>query len=402
MERIIMHCDMNNFFASVEILLNPALRGLPVAVCGSVEERRGIVLAKSEEAKKCGVKTGDAIWQAKQKCPDMMVVPPHYDRYLMFSKLAHKIYYRFTNKIEPFGIDECWLDLTGYKGNNIDLAYRIKEEIKKELNLTISVGISFNKIFAKLGSDLKKPDAVTSIPESEFKRMIWGLPVSDLLGVGSSTNNKLKRIGIMTIGDLANLDLNFVKKMLGKNGVALVESANGRDASPVRLYDEKVPIKSIGRGITCVEDLMNTDEVNKVLIMLAQIVAAKLFENNLKAGGVQLVVKANDLTCRLFQGKLLLSSFSYYEVANKVKEIFATEYDWFKPVRALTVRAINLTPADLPYQPDLFQDLSKHEKYLTLEKTMNLIRGKFGNTAIAPATTYGNMKTPENRNKMWL
>ncbi|MFA6749972.1 MAG: DNA polymerase Y family protein [Candidatus Ozemobacteraceae bacterium] len=402
MERIIMHCDMNNFFASVEILLNPALRGLPVAVCGSVEERRGIVLAKSEEAKKCGVKTGDAIWQAKQKCPDMMVVPPHYDRYLMFSKLAHKIYYRFTNKIEPFGIDECWLDLTGYKGNSTDLAYKIKDEIKKELNLTISVGVSFNKIFAKLGSDLKKPDAVTSIPESEFKRMIWGLPVSDLLGVGSSTNNKLKRIGIMTIGDLANLDLNFVKKMLGKNGVALVESANGRDASPVRLYDEKVPIKSIGRGITCVEDLMNTDEVNKVLIMLAQIVAAKLFENNLKAGGVQLVVKANDLTCRLFQGKLLLSSFSYYEVANKVKEIFATEYDWFKPVRALTVRAINLTPADLPYQPDLFQDLSKHEKYLTLEKTMNLIRGKFGNTAIAPATTYGKMKTPENRNKMWL
>lgn len=402
MERIIMHCDMNNFFASVEILLNPALRGLPVAVCGSVEERRGIVLAKSEEAKKCGVKTGDAIWQAKQKCPDMMVVPPHYDRYLMFSKLAHKIYYRFTNKIEPFGIDECWLDLTGYKGNNIDLAYKIKEEIKKELNLTISVGISFNKIFAKLGSDLKKPDAVTCIPESDFKEMLWGLPVSDLLGVGSSTYRKLKRIGVMTIGDLANLDSNFVRKMLGKNGVALVEAANGKDYSPVRLYDKQIPIKSIGRGITCVEDLFSIDEVNKVLIMLSQIVAAKLFENNLKAGGLQLAVKANDLTYRLFQCRMPVNTFSSYEIADKAKEIFKTEYDWFKPVRALTVRAINLTSADLPYQPDLFQSFSNHEKYVKLEKTMNLIRGKFGNGAVALAATCGNIKTPENHDKMWL
>lgn len=224
MLRSILHCDMNNFYASVECMLDPALKKYPIAVCGSVEERHGIVLAKNYKAKAFDVKTGDAVWQAKQKCKDLVVVPPHYEEYIKYSKLARSVYERYTDQVEPYGMDECWLDISGTEslfGSPEKVANEIRETMKFELGLTISVGVSFNKIFAKLGSDMKKPDAVTVIPKDTFKEKIWGLPAADLLGVGRATQRVLDSYCIRTIGDLANTDPEFLRRRLGKNGVVL-------------------------------------------------------------------------------------------------------------------------------------------------------------------------------------
>ena len=230
MLRSILHCDMNNFYASVECMLDPALKKYPIAVCGSVEERHGIVLAKNYKAKAFDVKTGDAVWQAKQKCKDLVVVPPHYEEYIKYSKLARSVYERYTDQVEPYGMDECWLDISGTEslfGSPEKVANEIRETMKFELGLTISVGVSFNKIFAKLGSDMKKPDAVTLIPKDTFKEKIWGLPAADLLGVGRATQRVLDSYCIRTIGDLANTDPEFLRKRLGKNGVVLWNYAKG-------------------------------------------------------------------------------------------------------------------------------------------------------------------------------
>ena len=249
MARNILHCDMNNFYASVECMLNPALKEYPVAVCGSVEERHGIVLAKNYKAKAFDVKTGDTVWQAQQKCRDLVIVPPHYEEYIKYSKLARSVYERYTDQVEPYGMDECWLDITGTGslfGSPVEVANKIRETIKFELGLTISVGVSFNKIFAKLGSDMKKPDAVTVIPKDTFREKIWKLPSADLLGVGRATQRTLDSYGIRTIGALAQTDPEFLRSVLGKNGVALWNYANGNDLSLVAKKDFVSPIKSVG------------------------------------------------------------------------------------------------------------------------------------------------------------
>lgn len=247
MQRVILHCDMNNFYASVECMLNPELKNKPVAVCGSVEERHGIVLAKNYAAKAFGVSTGEAIWQAKQKCQDLVIVEPHYEQYMKFSKLARGIYGRYTDQIEPYGMDECWLDVTGSgcMGTGFEIADEIRRTVKFELGLTISAGVSFNKIFAKLGSDMKKPDAITCIEADSFQEKIWCLPASDLLGVGRATEKVLSGYGIHTIGELAATSDDFLKCRLGKNGLAIKKYANGLDDSPVMRSDYVSPVKSI-------------------------------------------------------------------------------------------------------------------------------------------------------------
>ena len=255
MQRVILHCDMNNFYASVECMLNPELKNKPVAVCGSVEERHGIVLAKNYAAKAFGVSTGEAIWQAKQKCQNLVIVEPHYEQYMKFSKLARGIYGRYTDQIEPYGMDECWLDVTGSgcMGTGFEIADEIRRTVKFELGLTISAGVSFNKIFAKLGSDMKKPDAITCIEADSFQEKIWCLPASDLLGVGRATEKVLSGYGIHTIGELAATSDDFLKCRLGKNGLAIKKYANGLDDSPVMRSDYVSPVKSIGHGITTIE-----------------------------------------------------------------------------------------------------------------------------------------------------
>ncbi|MDD4774198.1 MAG: DNA polymerase IV, partial [Eubacteriales bacterium] len=257
-DRWILHCDMNNFYAGVECLHNPELRGKPVAVCGSAEKRKGIVLAKNYPAKAFGVRTGEAVWEARQKCKDLIIQPPHYDLYMKYSALARAVYGRYTDRIESMGADECWLDITGsllYFGKTpCELAYEIKETIKNELGLTVSVGVSFNKIFAKLGSDMKKPDAVTVIVRENFRDTVWLLPVSDMLGVGSATKRKLSEMAVKTIGDLAEIPCVFLEKKFGVIGNILWLFANGLDNSAVTDCTFSFPVKSVGHGSNALTD----------------------------------------------------------------------------------------------------------------------------------------------------
>ena len=312
-QRVILHSDMNSFYASVEMMLDPSLKGKAVAVCGATEERHGIVLAKSELAKKYGVKTGMVNWEAKQRCPGLVLVPPQYDQYLKYSKLAHQIYYRYTDLVEPFGMDECWLDMTGSGayGSGMEIAQKIRTACREELGLTVSIGVSFNKIFAKLGSDMKKPDAVTQITKDDFREKVWPLAASEMIYVGRATEAKLARYGVKTIGELAAIPPETLQHWFGVNGLKLWAYANGTDNSRVMHKDFVSPVKSIGHGITCTADLENEEEVHRVLLELAQDVGHRLRVHELCAQGVQVSVRGNDLLGAQFQCKLPFRSASF-------------------------------------------------------------------------------------------
>jgi len=296
--RTILHSDCNCFYASVELLHHPELRGKPVAVGGDPEARHGIVLTADYTAKRYGVKTGMALWQAKQVCPDITFLPPRMDLYLRFSRMAQEIYADYTDKREPYGIDESWLDVTDsatLKGDGFHIAQEISSRMKKELGITVSVGVSFNKIFAKLGSDYKKPDAITTMYEDEFQRKAWCLPVSDLLYVGNATNKKLYSMGIRTIGDLAKSDETLLVRKLGKMGSILWAFANGYDESPVKLENTSAPVKSVGNSTTTPRDMETDEDVKIVLYILAESVAARLRENGFRCRTVEISVRDKEL-----------------------------------------------------------------------------------------------------------
>ena len=402
MERAILHCDMNNFYASVECMLNPELNDKAVAVCGSVEERHGIVLAKNYKAKAFGVSTGEAIWQAQQKCRDLVIVEPHYEQYMKFSKLAREVYSRYTDQIEPYGMDECWLDVTGSGcfGSPFEIADEIRRTIKFEMGLTISTGVSFNKIFAKLGSDMKKPDAITCIGKDDFREKIWGLPASDLLGVGRATDKVLSGYGIHTIGQLAETSEDFLKSRLGKNGLAIRRYANGLDDSPVMQSDYVFPVKSIGHGITTLQDLENSAEVWCVMLELVQEIGTKLRMHKKKAGGVAITirnVRENELFNKEWQCKLSMPTHSPSIIAKSAFELFEKNYRWEYPVRAVTIRAINLCDEDCPFQIDLFTNVSALERHERLDAAIEQIRYRFGKNAIRNGVLFQKSKMPTER-----
>lgn len=397
MARNILHCDMNNFYASVECMLSPELKQYPVAVCGSVEERHGIVLAKNYKAKAFKVATGDAVWQAKQKCPDLVVVPPHYEEYLKYSKLAKAIYCDYTNQVEPYGMDKCWLDISGTKklfGNPVDVANEIRERIKFELGLTISVGVSFNKIFAKLGSDYKKPDAVTVFEKETFREKIWGLPASDLLGVWRATTRVLNNYCIRTIGDLANSDYDFIKRILGKNGVSLWLYANGRDNSTVKDIKFVSPVKSIGHGITTVVDLSNEEEVWRVFLELTQGIGHKLRVHQKVAKAVAIYVRDNTLFSKQWQTQMQMVTQLPLVLAQYAFQLFKKRYDWRNPIRSVTIQAINLFPQDMPQQIDLFCDYERAEKQEKLDGCVEKLCQRFGKRCIRNAVLLQELGMP--------
>ena len=385
-------------------MLDPSLRGKAVAVCGSTENRHGIVLAKSELAKKAGVKTGMVNWEARQRCPDLIMVKPQYEEYLKYSELARNIYQRYTDQVEPYGMDECWLDVGGSRsvcGPGMEIAESIRQTVKEELGLTVSIGVSFNKMFAKLGSDMKKPDAITEIRKDEFKDKIWTLPASDLLFVGRATTAKLEQYGITTIGGIANADPQFLKRLLGVNGLGLWRSASGLDDSPVMHKDFVSPIKSVGHGITCTADLENEDEVWKVMLELSQDIGHRLRIHKLKASGVQISIRSNDLGFRQYQAPLTLATQSPSIIAHKAIQIFRDNYHWIMPVRAVTVRAINLRPKNEPEQIDLFTDMRQLERLDRLDDCIEDIRRRFGKRAVFQACLLGELKMPfDNREKV--
>ncbi|HHV71124.1 MAG TPA: DNA polymerase IV [Clostridia bacterium] len=390
MDRVILHCDLNNFYASVECLYNPEIRDKPVAVCGSQEDRHGIVLAKNCIAKKYGVQTGETIWQSKLKCPDLLVVPPRYHLYQHFSKLTRKIYERYTDQIESFGIDECWLDVTGSTrlfGSGERIAEEIRQTVKRELGLTLSIGVSFNKIFAKLGSDLQKPDAVTVISRNNYKNLVWPLPAGSLLYVGPATRRRLARIGIETIGQLAAASPELLSCQLGKWGEILWAFANGLDTSPVLKVDFQHPIKSIGNSITTRVDLKNDEEVKKTFYVLAESVAERLRKHNFKGFTVGIWVRDNSFYSETRQTKLESPTFLSTEIADKALELFKKNYDWQKrkPIRSLGIRMSDLVVADTAIQLSFYDDVEKNIKMESLEKSIDKIRQRFGSYAIQRA-----------------
>lgn len=388
MDRVILHSDLNNFYASVECMLDPSLRGKPVAVCGSTEERHGIVLAKNYEAKAYGIKTAETVGDAVRKCPYLTVVPPQFEEYIKYSRLVRAVYARYTDLIEPFGMDECWLDVTSSLslfGTGREIAYHIKQAVKAELGLTVSVGVSFNKIFAKLGSDMKKPDAVTLITRENFREKIWGLPADELLGVGRATAAKLKKYGIFTIGELACTEPAFLERILKSYGPLLYSYANGLDCSAVMNMDYRMPIKSIGHGITAKRDLKNCDDVKRVLMELSYDIGHKLRKNRLSASGVAIAVRNSELFTKEWQRRLPVITDSETYLANSAYELFRAEYDWSKDIRSVTLRAISLMPSDTPEQLDIFSQRSRVERLEKIDAVADSIRQRYGAGAITRA-----------------
>ena len=379
MARTILHCDLNNFYASVECLYHPELRGKPVAVSGDVENRHGIILAKNQQAKAAGVKTGEAIWQAKGKCPGLVCLPPDYRKYLRFSRLAKKIYADYTDKIEAFGIDECFVDVSGSAalfGDGPKIANDIRRRIREEMGVTASVGVSWNKIFAKLGSDMKKPDATTVITEENFRDIVWPLPVEELLYVGRSTKNKLNNRAVFTIGDLAARDVQLLKLTLGVWGETLWTFANGLDAAPVAQSGEESFIKSVGNSTTTPRDLVNIEDVKMIVFVLAESVAARLRRHGLKCRTVAVHIRNNELFSFERQGKLPAPSFLSRDIAGKALEIFRQNYTWDRPIRSLGVRGADLVTEHGAVQLDMFAlDSTEQEQ---LERTLDRLRERFG------------------------
>ena len=393
-ERTILHSDMNSFYASVEMMLNPSLRGKAVAVCGATEDRHGIVLAKSEKAKKAGVKTGMVNWEAKKLCPDLVLVPPQYEQYLKFSKLAHQIYYRYTDLVEPFGMDECWLDVSSHVKSGMAIAEEIRKATREELGLTVSIGVSFNKIFAKLGSDMKKPDAITEITKENFKDKVWSLKASEMIYVGPATTKKLNSRCIYTIGELADCNPELLERWFGINGIQLWRYANGTDESRVMHKDFVSPVKSIGHGITCTADLISEEDVWKVMLQLTQDIGHKLRLHKLKAAGVQVFVRTKDLNYYQFQTRLGFKTQLPNEIAAAAFGIFKQKYIWNTDIRAVTVRATNLEPQDEAEQVSMFVDYNKICKNEQVQDAIEEIRSRFGKGAVKMAVLLGDLKMP--------
>ncbi len=385
MERVILHIDCNKFYASVECLHNPEIRNKPVAVGGSPETRHGIILTKNEIASKYGITVGEPLWKAYQKCPDLIVVPPNFPLYVRFSNMARNIYKDYSDYIEPFGLDENWIDVTGDKRGGENIALEIKERVKSELGITVSIGVSFNKTFAKFGSDYKKPDAVTVITKENYKDIVWKSPCSDLLLVGPATTRKLAGYGIYTIGDLAQSDIGFIKSILGKNGVVIHNFANGIDPSAVSHKDDERALKSIGNSTTTPRDMVTDDDVKSVITVLGESVARRMREQGVRGKTVTITVRDKNLYHFTRQCKLQNSTDVSIEIINAAMKIFRENYVWNNPIRSIGV-AVSDFNADEGVQYDLSGTVEKREKLERLEKAVDNIRQRFGNYAVQRAS----------------
>ncbi len=407
MDRVILHCDMNNFYASVECMLNPSLAELPIAVCGSESDRHGIVLAKNEKAKASGVRTAEPIWQAMRKCPKLKVVSPHFDEYVRISRAVRKIYERYTDLVESFGLDECWLDCSASVrlfGSGEEIARELRRVVREELGLTISVGVSFNKVFAKLASDMKKPNAVTVISKENFRDVAWPLPAETLLGVGGATGARLKRIGISTVGDLAVFPEAPLYRLLGSVGRDLRRFALGLDFSAVEAKVDESPDRSLGHGITTAEDLTTSAEVERLILSLTEEIGHRLFLYHRHAEGISVSVRDSRLRVKEWQCKLSSPTQSARTIAKEACELFKKNYGWENPLRSVTVRAIGLSASELAGQIGIFDD-ERDSGRNSLDRTVEEIRHRFGLGAIRSASLFGGAgkrKLPQRRERCAL
>ena len=386
-DRVILHCDLNCFYASVELLSHPELRRLPMAVCGDPASRHGIILAKNEPAKRLGVQTAETIWQAKKKGPDLVLLPPHHDRYRAYSRQVNALYDTYTDLVEPFGIDESWLDVTHtlhlFGGDGAALADALRRRVREELGLTLSVGVSFNKVFAKLGSDYKKPDATTVISRENWREIVWPLPVGDLLYVGGAARKLLGGYGVSTIGQLAACPPEMLESLLGKMGLQLHEYANGLDRSPVRSRYDAEPVKSVGNGTTFPQNLTTRAQVQGGVAVLADSVATRLRRHGLYAGGLQVTIRDPQFHDRSRQCQFPGPTHLIRDLTETAMALVDQLWRPPAPIRALTVTALHLTPEGETYeQTDLFGAAPRKEKLERLEGAMNQIRKKYGGGAI--------------------
>lgn len=384
MDRVILHCDMNGFFASCELLDYPELVDKPMAVCGDPNSRHGIILAKNEIAKKYGIVTAETLWQAKKKCPDLVLVPPHHDKYRAISKEINKIYLQYTDMVEPFSIDESWLDVTASQnlfGDGKTIADKIREQVKEELHLTLSAGVSYNKIFAKMGSEYKKPDATTVITRDNYKELLWPMDVSELFFCGFATAEKLKKSGINTIGALAQANPVYLTSLLGSQGKLLWEYANGLDNSPVCLYNQREKIKSVGNGVTFRRNLTTEEDVLTAITALSHKVAYRLRNYGLKANGVKVDIKDPQFQVISRQQQLFTPTNLGDDIKNTAMAIIKRSWHLPSPIRLLTVTAINLVDEDCSTQLSLFDDKNSNTNK-ELEEAMDKIKGKFGEGSI--------------------
>lgn len=391
MKRNIIHCDLNSFYASVEMQRRPKLRDKPVAVCGDPEARHGIVLTASYPAKAMGVKTGQAIWQAKAVCPDLVVLPPDMREYIRISKYAREIYEDYTDQVESFGLDECWLDVTGSTGlfgSPMTIAQKISDRIKFELGITASLGVANNKITAKLGSDYKKPDAITRIEEDNYKEIVYPLPVEDLLYVGPATSKKLRRIAISTIGRLAECPEDVLVGHLGKMGTVLKAFALGLDVSPVQRTDYARAIKSVGNSATTPRDLVSDEDVHLMLLLLAESVASRMRELASRCMVVEVYVRDKNLVSFTRQKKLKTPTCSSQEISSVAYDLFKRSYHWHSPIRSVGVRGSDLVEATEQVQLSLYKEDKKREKWEKIDRTVDVLRNRYGYRAIQKATLF--------------
>ena len=393
-DRVILHCDMNGFFASVELLSHPELRDRPMAVCGSPDKRHGIILAKNELAKKAGVVTAETVWQALKKCPDLQFVPPHMSKYKHYSRLINGIYQRFTDMVEPFSIDESWLDVTASQslfGSGKVIADTIRETVKRELGLTLSAGVSFNKIFAKMGSEYKKPDATTLITRENYRQLLWPLPAREMFFVGKVTAQKLSAAGINTIGDIALTNPDALERMLGKQGRQLWEYTNGLDNSPVARSGEAEKIKSVGNGVTFTRDLLTEEDLITAVTSLSDTVAGRLRKYGMKACGVKVDIKDPYFKVISRQKQLFSPTNLAFDLSRAALEIIHASWKTGSPIRMLTITGINLTDEIFDEQLSLFSGDSKSRiKDEQVERTMDKVRKKYGSSSIGFAAVIDN------------
>lgn len=382
MERQILHIDCNKFYASVECFLHPQLKNKPVAVGGSEESRHGIILTKNEIASKYGLVVGEPLWKARQKCPNLIIVPPNFPIYIEFSKKVRRILEDYTDLIEPFGLDESWIDVTGdwYKSGR-EIGFEIKERIKKEVGITVSVGVSFNKVFAKLGSDYRKPDAITVISRKNYKNIVWPLKCSDMIMIGRATTKKLNFYGINTLGQLADTDEAFLKKILGKNGVMLKRYANGEDNAPVRHKDIEREVKSIGNATTTPRDLVTNEDVKIIFSVLAESVARRMRDLNLKGTTLSIYVRDKELNSFTRQCKMSSPTNVSLEITDNAIKLFIDNYDWKLPIRSL---GISMTDFDYDeiIQFDLSKSVEKREKLEKIDTAVDTLKDRYGNFCI--------------------
>ena len=396
LERTILHSDVNNFFASVECADKEELKNKPVAVTGNPEKRNGIILAKNEIAKKQSVKTGEAIWQAKQKCPDLVCLPPHYDLYEKISLKLHELYLDYTDFVEPLGLDECWLDVTNslnyLQKTGKEIADEIRERVKEEFNITVSVGVSFSKIFAKLGSDMKKPDATTVISKENFKQMTYNLPLNSIVGIGNRLERRFENMNVVTIGDFVNLSQDIIRPIMGKTGIELQEKLSGKLIEEVPCYFNLSPPKSIGNGTTTVIDITKRSEVVKVVAFLCEKIAIRMIKRKFEARTITVTIKTTDFQ-KYRHSKTVMPMQSYEKIFDNAMELLDSFWNYDKKIRAIRVRVSSLTNTDTYKQLSMFED-----DKIKLTESLEQIKSKYGKDKIFIASdgfSFINRKTEQ-------